>query len=135
MPLLSVQDLKTHFFTEEGVVRAVDGVTYAVDRGEVLGIVGESGSGKSVSSLSTMRLIPDPPGRIVGGRILLQREDGTGEDLVVAEEKRMRAIRGNRIAMIFQDPMTSLNPYLKVSDQLVEVLEIHRKMARRQARD
>jgi peptide/nickel transport system ATP-binding protein/oligopeptide transport system ATP-binding protein len=135
VPLLTVRDLQTHFFTEEGVVRAVDGVSYVVDRGEVLGIVGESGSGKSVSSLSTMRLVPDPPGRIVGGSILFEDRDGKVEDLVQASEGRMRALRGDRVAMIFQDPMTSLNPYLKVSEQLVEVLEIHRKMPRARARD
>ena len=135
MPLFTVESLATHFFTEEGVVRAVDGVSYVVDRGEVLGIVGESGSGKSVSSLSAMRLIPDPPGRIVGGSILLEGADGKVENLVTASERRMQQIRGDRVAMIFQDPMTSLNPYLKVSEQLCEVLELHRKMSRRQARD
>ncbi len=135
MPLLTVRDLATHFFTEEGVVRAVDGISYVVERGEVLGIVGESGSGKSVSSLSTMRLVPDPPGRIVAGSILLEDAKGESEDLVTASEARMRAIRGNRVAMIFQDPMTSLNPYLKVSEQLCEVLELHRRMSRAKARD
>jgi peptide/nickel transport system ATP-binding protein/oligopeptide transport system ATP-binding protein len=132
--LLDVRDLKTHFFTEEGTVRAVDGVSYTVDHGEILGIVGESGSGKSVSSLSTMRLIPDPPGRIVGGQLLFSSQ-GKTTDLVKASEAEMQRIRGNRIAMIFQDPMTSLNPYLKISDQLVEVLELHEGMARAQARE
>ncbi|WP_437737693.1 ABC transporter ATP-binding protein [Sorangium sp. So ce1335] len=132
--LIEVKNLKTHFFTEEGVVRAVDGISFSVDRGEVLGIVGESGSGKSVTSLSLLRLIPDPPGRIVGGQILLESERGVVEDLVEASEARMERIRGDRIAMIFQDPMTSLNPYLRVSEQLIEVLELHRGMARAEAR-
>ncbi|WP_437640722.1 ABC transporter ATP-binding protein [Sorangium sp. So ce854] len=132
--LIEVKNLKTHFFTEEGVVRAVDGISFSVDRGEVLGIVGESGSGKSVTSLSLLRLIPDPPGRIVGGQILLESERGVVEDLVQASEARMERIRGDRIAMIFQDPMTSLNPYLRVSEQLIEVLELHRGMARAEAR-
>ncbi|AUX22649.1 peptide ABC transporter ATP-binding protein [Sorangium cellulosum] len=132
--LLEVKNLKTHFFTEEGVVRAVDDVSFGVDRGEVLGIVGESGSGKSVTSLSLLRLIPDPPGRIVGGEILLESERGTPEDLLGASEARMERVRGDRIAMIFQDPMTSLNPYLRVSEQLIEVLALHRGMGRAEAR-
>ncbi|WP_437321079.1 ABC transporter ATP-binding protein [Sorangium sp. So ce385] len=132
--LIEVNNLKTHFFTEEGVVRAVDGISFSLDRGEVLGIVGESGSGKSVTSLSLLRLIPDPPGRIVGGQILLESEGGVVEDLVEASEARMERIRGDRIAMIFQDPMTSLNPYLRVSEQLIEVLELHRGLGRAEAR-
>jgi peptide/nickel transport system ATP-binding protein/oligopeptide transport system ATP-binding protein len=131
--LLEVRDLKTHFFTEEGVVKAVDGISFHVDKGEVLGIVGESGSGKSVASLSILRLIPDPPGRIVSGQILLE-EGGQMEDLVKASERRMQQVRGDRVAMIFQDPMTSLNPYLRVSEQLCEVLELHKGMNRKQAR-
>src|SRR5689334_4808054 len=131
--LLRVRDLSTHFSTGEGTVRAVDGVSFEVDRGEVLGIVGESGSGKSVSCLSVLRLIPDPPGKIVSGEILLSGASGE-EDLVVASEARLRAIRGDRIAMIFQDPMTSLNPYLRVGIQLTEVLEIHKGMTRAEAR-
>jgi peptide/nickel transport system ATP-binding protein/oligopeptide transport system ATP-binding protein len=134
--LLDVQDLKTHFFTEEGVVKAVDGISFTIDKGEVLGIVGESGSGKSVASLSILKLIPDPPGRIVGGKILFQSApDKPPEDLAQATERRMQEIRGDRIAMIFQDPMTSLNPYLRVSDQLVEVLEIHKGMGGAKARE
>jgi oligopeptide/dipeptide ABC transporter ATP-binding protein len=134
--LLEVQDLKTHFFTEEGVVKAVDGISFTIDKGEILGIVGESGSGKSVASLSILKLIPDPPGRIVSGKILFKTSaDKEPEDLVQASERRMQQIRGDRIAMIFQDPMTSLNPYLKVSDQLVEVLELHKDMGGRQARE
>ena len=132
--LLEVKGLKTHFFTEEGVVRAVDGVDYSIERGKVLGIVGESGSGKSVSSLSTMGLIPTPPGRIVDGQIRFTDGDAKTVDLVKLDEDAMRQIRGNRIAMIFQDPMTSLNPYLKVSAQLAEVLEIHVDLPRSESR-
>jgi peptide/nickel transport system ATP-binding protein/oligopeptide transport system ATP-binding protein len=131
--LLSVQGLSTHFFTEEGIVRAVSEVSFEVHRGEVLGVVGESGSGKSVMSLSLLRLLPDR-GRIVSGAILLHDGKGGAEDLTRAREARMRAIRGNRIAMIFQDPMTSLNPYLRVGEQLIEVLEQHKGMRRPEAR-
>jgi oligopeptide transport system ATP-binding protein len=127
--ILQVEGLKTHFFTEEGVVRAVDDVSFTLSRGRTLGIVGESGSGKSVTNLSVLRLIPNPPGRIVAGRIVFD-----GQDLVQLSEGRMRAIRGKRISMIFQDPMTSLNPYLRVSRQLTEVLELHEKLTRREAR-
>jgi oligopeptide/dipeptide ABC transporter ATP-binding protein len=134
MTLLEVRDLKTHFFTEEGVVRAVDGVSFTVDRGEVLGIVGESGSGKTIASLSILGLVPDPPGRIVGGQILF-RDTDKEEDLVAATPARLEAIRGDRIAMIFQDPMTSLNPYLTVRRQLTEVLEIHQGLAGKAAED
>ena len=131
--LLTVNDLKTHFFTEEGVVKAVDGVSYSVGEGEVLGIVGESGSGKSVSSLSTMRLIPTPPGRIVSGSITFEGKAGT-RDLAKASEREMQSIRGNEIGMIFQDPMTSLNPYKRISRQLTEVLELHKKRSTIEAR-
>ena len=134
MALLDVRGLKTHFSTEDGPVRAVDGVSFHVDRGEVLGIVGESGSGKSVTSLSLLRLIPEPPGKIVAGEMLFESSPGKKEDLARATEARMRQVRGDRIAMIFQDPMTSLNPYLRVSEQLVEVLELHKKMKRPEAR-
>ena len=133
--LLEVTDLKTHFFTEEGVVRAVDGISFTVAKGEVLGIVGESGSGKSVASLSLLRLIPDPPGRVVAGKMVFEPSQGEpAERLAQASEARMREIRGDRIAMIFQDPMTSLNPYLRISDQLTEVLELHKGMSRAAAR-
>ncbi|EYF01509.1 ABC transporter ATP-binding protein [Chondromyces apiculatus] len=132
--LFEVKDLHTQFSTEEGVVRAVDGISFSVDRGEVLGIVGESGSGKSVTSLSILKLIPDPPGRITGGQILLETEAGKTEDLVRASEARMEQIRGDRIAMIFQDPMTSLNPYLRIGAQLAEVLVLHKRMRRAEAR-
>jgi oligopeptide/dipeptide ABC transporter ATP-binding protein len=131
--LLEVENLSTHFFTHEGVVRAVDDVSFSVDRGEVLCLVGESGSGKSVTSLSLLGLVPDPPGRIVGGAIRFEHE-GEIEDLTKVSEARLRAIRGNRIAMIFQDPMTSLNPYLRVGRQLTEVLEIHEGASRAEAK-
>jgi oligopeptide/dipeptide ABC transporter ATP-binding protein len=118
--LLSLEDLKTYFFTDAGVVKAVDGVSYAIRKGRTLGVVGESGCGKSVTSLSIMRLIPDPPGRIVGGRILFE-----GEDLVAAPIKRMRQIRGKDIGMIFQEPMTSLNPVFTVGYQIMEPALLH----------
>ena len=134
--MLSVRYLATHFFTDEGVVKAVDGVSYDVAAGQVLGIVGESGSGKSVSSLSTMRLIPSPPDKIVRGSILFEgREPGAGpRDLVKLSEPEMQRIRGDQIGMIFQDPMTSLNPYLRISRQLTEVLELHKRATPAEAR-
>ncbi len=128
-PLLAVDNLQTHFFTQDGVVRSVEGVSFTINRGETLGIVGESGSGKSVTSLSIMGLVPSPPGKIVGGSIVF---DGT--DLVSLREDQMRRIRGNRIAMIFQDPMTSLNPVLKIGQQITESLELHLNMTTTQAR-
>jgi oligopeptide transport system ATP-binding protein len=127
-PLLEVRNLQTHFHTQDGVVKAVDGVSFHVDRGETLGIVGESGCGKSVTSLSIMRLIPSPPGKVAGGQILFD-----GEDLLQKSEEEMRHIRGNRIAMIFQDPMTSLNPVLTVGRQITESLELHLKLSKREA--
>ncbi len=129
MPLLEVRNLETHFKTPDGVVKAVNNVSFQVDRGETLGIVGESGSGKSVTSLSVMRLIPNPPGKIVGGEIIFD-----GENLLDYSEEEMRHIRGNRIAMIFQDPMTSLNPVLTVGKQITESLELHMKMSGKEAR-
>ena len=122
-PLLEVRDLETRFFTRAGVVRAVDGVSFTVNRGETLGIVGESGCGKSVTALSIMRLVPDPPGRVVGGSVTLE-----GTDLLGLDEAEMRKIRGNRISMIFQEPMTSLNPVMRIGDQITEVLRLHREM-------
>jgi len=116
-PILDVQDLKTHFFTRTGVVKAVDGVSFSLMPGETLGIVGESGSGKSMTALSIMGLVPQPAGRIVGGRILFQ-----GEDLVPKSNSEMQHIRGQEICMILQDPMTSLNPVFTVGNQLVETL-------------
>jgi oligopeptide transport system ATP-binding protein len=126
--LLQVKDLKTHFFTEDGTVRAVDGVSFEVKRGETLGIVGESGSGKSVASLSILRLIQDPPGRIVSGEILFH-----GQDLAHLSKEQMRGIRGKKISMIFQDPMTSLNPFMRVSNQLMELTQLHLGYTREQA--
>lgn len=126
--VLQVKDLKTYFYTEDGEVRAVDGLRYDVKKGESVGLVGESACGKSVSALSIMRLIPYPPGIIVGGEIIFK-----GQDLLKVSEAEMRHIRGNRIAMIFQEPMTSLNPVLTISRQLSEGLELHRKMDKRTA--
>jgi oligopeptide transport system ATP-binding protein len=122
-PLLQIKDLRTHFFTEDGVVKAVDGVTYDVQPGEILGLVGESGCGKSVSALSVLRLIPNPPGKIVSGEIIFE-----GEDILKMDEDEVRHIRGNKIGMIFQEPMTSLNPVLTIGRQLTETLELHLKM-------
>jgi peptide/nickel transport system ATP-binding protein len=119
-PLLEIQDLRTYFFTRDGIVRAVDGVSLGVKRGETLGVVGESGCGKSVTSLSILRLIPEPPGRIVSGSIRFE-----GVDLLKLSEAEMRGIRGNEISMIFQEPMTSLNPVLTVSRQISETLMLH----------
>lgn len=118
--ILTVNDLKTYFQTEDGVVKAVDGITFELKKGETLGIVGESGSGKSVTNLSVMRLIPEPPGKIVNGDIIFN-----GIDVRKLSIDEVRKIRGKRIAMIFQDPMTSLNPFLKISTQLMEVTRLH----------
>ena len=126
--LLQVKDLRTHFFTQEGFVKAVDGVVYDVREGETVALVGESGCGKSVSALSIMRLIATPPGRIVGGEILFQ-----GRDLLRLPDEEMRQIRGKEIAMIFQEPMTSLNPALTIGRQLTEGLEVHLQMGPREA--
>jgi peptide/nickel transport system ATP-binding protein len=128
--ILSVRDLRTQFFTREGVVRAVDGVSFEVRRGETLCIVGESGCGKSVSALSILRLIPKGVGRIVGGTVTFE-----GTELTTATDQEMRKIRGNRISMIFQEPMTSLNPVMTVGDQIAESLSIHLGLNRRAARD
>jgi oligopeptide transport system ATP-binding protein len=129
-PLLEVRNLDVEFKTQDGVVKAVNNVSFHVERGETLGIVGESGSGKSVTSLSVMRLIPTPPGKIAGGQILFD-----GDNLLDISDDEMRHIRGNRIAMIFQDPMTSLNPVLTVGRQLTESLELHMKMSANEARN
>jgi oligopeptide/dipeptide ABC transporter ATP-binding protein len=128
--LLEVKNLRTYFRTDAGVARSVDGVSFSVAPGEVLGIVGESGCGKSVTSLSIMRLIPSPPGEIVAGSRISLR----GEDLVQVAESRMRQIRGNEIAMIFQEPMTSLNPVFTVGDQIGEAIRLHRRASKAQAR-
>ena len=123
-PVLSVQNMKTQFFTRAGVVYAVDDISFDVMPGETVGIVGESGCGKSVTSLSIMRLIPQPPGKIVAGKILLTI-DGKTRDIVTMSEREMRSVRGNDIAMIFQDPMTSLNPVYTVGNQIAESLMLH----------
>ena len=126
--LLHVDDLRTYFHTRAGVVRAVDGVSFEIRKGETLGIVGESGSGKSVACYSLLRLIPQPPGRFESGRAMF---DGT--DLLHCPDEQLRKIRGNRLAMIFQDPMTSLNPYMRIGDQLIEPLLLHRGLSRADA--
>src|SRR5690242_10537875 len=123
-PLLEVKDLHTEFRTGAGIVRAVDGISYTVDPGETVAIVGESGSGKSVGALSIMRLIPDPPGRITGGEVWF-----AGRDLMTLSEEEMRRMRGSEIGMVFQEPMTSLNPVLTIGRQITETLEQHRDMA------
>jgi peptide/nickel transport system ATP-binding protein/oligopeptide transport system ATP-binding protein len=126
--IVSVENLKTYFYTEDGVVPAIDGVSFEVRKGETLAIVGESGSGKSVTSLSIMRLIPSPPGKIINGDIRFQNES-----LLDKTDKEMRKIRGNQMSMIFQEPMTSLNPVYKVGDQISESLVLHQKLSRKEA--
>ena len=128
-PLLAVDDLRVHLFTNRGVVRAVDGVGFALSAGESLGIVGESGCGKTMTALSLMRLIPSPPARIVSGRIMFD-----GEDVVALDEARLRALRGNAMAMIYQDPMTTLNPVFSVGEQIAEAVRLHRDASRAAAR-
>jgi len=126
--LLEVKDLRTYFHTDDGTLKAVDGISFAVKRGETLGIVGESGSGKSVTNLSIIRLVPSPPGELVSGEILFD-----GHDILALPEPAVRKIRGRRIAMIFQDPMTSLNPFLRISRQLMEITELHLGYSKAQA--
>jgi oligopeptide/dipeptide ABC transporter ATP-binding protein len=128
--VLEIEDLRTHFFTADGVVRAVDGVSYAVRSGETLGVVGESGCGKSVTALSILRLVADPPGRIVGGAIRF-----AGTNLLDLTERDMEDVRGNDISMIFQEPMTSLNPLLTAGRQIAEAIALHRGVSRREAMD
>ena len=123
--LLEVSDLRTHFFTQGGVIKAVDGVSFHINEGETLGLVGESGCGKSVSALSLMRLVPNPPGRIVSGQVVFE-----GRDLIQLSDSEMRSVRGARIGMIFQEPMTSLNPVLTIGRQITEPLELHLKMTK-----
>src|SRR5262245_26776932 len=127
-PLIEIDGLRTHFFTRDGVVRAVDGVSFSVAAGETLAVVGESGCGKSVTSLSILRLIASPPGRIVAGKLLFE-----GRDLLALTEGQMREIRGNAISMIFQEPMTSLNPALTVGRQIAESLTVHRGLSQDEA--
>ena len=128
-PLLHVEELRVQFVTQDGVLNAVNGVSFVANEGEVLGLVGESGCGKSVTAQSVMRLIPSPPGRIAGGKVML-----SGRNLLEVSERDMRRIRGNEIAMIFQDPMTSLNPVLSVGRQIGEMLQLHKGMDGRSAR-
>lgn len=126
--ILEVKNLQTHFFSDRGVIKAVDGVDFKVNKGETLGIVGESGCGKSITSLSIMRLIDSPPGKIVGGEVFFK-----GENLLALSEEKMRNIRGNEISMIFQEPMTSLNPVYSVGEQIAESIRIHQKLDRKKA--
>ncbi len=128
--ILQVDDLKTYFKTDDGTVKAVDGVSFSLKRKESLGIVGESGSGKSVTNLSILRLIPSPPGKIVGGSVTLE-----GTDILKLPQSKLRTIRGNKISMIFQDPMTSLNPFLKISTQMIETIVLHQGTSKAEARD
>ncbi|MGE5453873.1 MAG: ABC transporter ATP-binding protein [Methylocystaceae bacterium] len=130
MSMLKVENLKTYFYTDNGTIPAVDGVSFQVDKGQTIAIVGESGSGKSITALSIMRLVPTPPGKIVAGRILLD-----GEDLLSKTEQQMRDIRGNRISMIFQEPMTSLNPVYRVGTQIMETLIRHQCMNKKEAHE
>jgi oligopeptide/dipeptide ABC transporter ATP-binding protein len=126
--VLEVKNLQTVFFTNSGLFRAVDNLSFSVRRGETLAIVGESGCGKSVSALSIMRLVPNPPGRIVGGEVRLE-----GTELLALDEAKMRQVRGNRISMIFQEPMTSLNPVMRIGDQIAEAVRLHRSMTAKAA--
>ncbi len=126
--LLQVENLRTQFYTSGGTVRAVDGISYTVNEGETVGIVGESGCGKSVGALSILRLIPDPPGKIVSGSIRFQ-----GRDLLALGDEEIRNVRGGQIAMVFQEPMTSLNPVLTIGLQLCETMELHLKFTPEQA--
>jgi oligopeptide transport system ATP-binding protein len=126
--LLEVKGLQTYFKTDAGIVKAVDGISFTLNKGETLGIVGESGSGKSVTNLSIMRLIPSPPGKIVGGEVLFE-----GKDILKLSESELRHLRGNDISMIFQDPMTSLNPFLRISTQMIETIRLHKTMSRKEA--
>ncbi|WP_107840168.1 ABC transporter ATP-binding protein [Metasolibacillus meyeri] len=128
--VLEVKNLKTHFFTKEGVSKAVDGVSFYLNKGETIGVVGESGCGKSMTSLSILNLIPSPPGKIVDGEILLH-----GQNIVGLPQEELRKIRGKKISMIFQEPMTSLNPVLTVGEQIAETIRLHEKLPRRQAWD
>lgn len=128
MSLLEVKNLHIHYVTDDGTVRAVNGVDFAMDAGEVLGLVGETGAGKTTTALGILRLIPDPPGKIIDGQVLYQ-----GEDLYQKSEREMRKIRGDQISMIFQDPMTALNPILPVDEQISEVIRLHSKCSRAEA--
>jgi oligopeptide/dipeptide ABC transporter ATP-binding protein len=126
--LLDIRSLQTHFFTDDGIAKAVDGVSYALERSETVGVVGESGCGKSVTALSILRLIPDPPGRVVGGEILFE-----GVNLLELSSAEMRRIRGNDISMIFQEPMTSLNPVFTIGNQIAEAVRLHQGLSKKDA--
>lgn len=128
--ILEVKNLQTHFKTDAGIVKAVDGVSFDVHKGETVGLVGESGCGKSVTNLSIMRLVPSPPGKTVGGEVIYE-----GKDILKMSEKELRAIRGNKISMIFQDPMTSLNPFLRISTQMIETILLHQDVTKKEARE
>lgn len=128
--MLQIEDLRTYFYTYQGVVKAIDGVDLCVRRGETLGLVGESGCGKSVTALSILGLVPNPPGRIESGRVLLE-----GEDLLLKSPAAMRRIRGGSISMVFQEPMSCLNPVFRIGDQMIEVIRLHQKVSRDRARD
>ncbi len=128
--ILQVKGLRTYFNSDEGVVKAVDGVTFDLHKGETLGLVGESGSGKSVTNLSIMNMVPSPPGKIMGGEVLFM-----GKDLLKMPINEIREIRGNKISMIFQDPMTSLNPYLRISTQMIETIVLHQGLDKAAAKD
>ena len=128
--ILEVKNLRTYFNTYGGIVKAVDGVSFELHRGKTLGLVGESGSGKSVSNLSIMRLVPSPPGKIVNGEVLFN-----GEDILSKSEKEMRQLRGHKTSMIFQDPMASLNPLLRISSQMIETIQLHRGLNKNEARE
>lgn len=124
--ILEVKNLQTYFFTDEGTSKAVNGISFTLNKGETLGIVGESGSGKSITSLSLLRLIQSPPGKITEADILFK-----GEDLLTKTEKQMRSIRGNEISMIFQEPMTSLNPVYSAGEQIAEAIRLHQKLGKK----
>ena len=128
--LLSIHGLKTYFYTREGIVKAVDGVSFDIKRGEIFGLVGESGCGKTVTSLSIMRLVSDPPGKIISGHVLFE-----GENLIAKREDEMRNIRGGKISMIFQDPTSSLNPILTIGDQIMEAIKKHQRLNKKQAKE
>src|ERR1700751_5623141 len=128
MAILEVENLRTYFYMRGGIIRAVNGVSFSLNQGETMGIVGESGSGKSVTCYSILGLIPKPPGKIVSGHASFG-----GVDLLNCSDQQLRQIRGRRISMIFQDPMTSLNPYMRISDQVIEPLQVHERMSRAKA--
>ena len=133
--LLEFKNLVTEFHTEGTTVKAVNNISFTLNKGETVGIVGESGSGKSVTSLSAMRLIPSPPGKISGGEIIFHKKNGEKVDLLKASEEKMRSYRGNDIAMIFQEPMTSLNPVFTCGDQVLEAIMLHQKLDKNEAKN